>query len=148
MDHSVHLLPIGPKIQHMMVRSNESGNEFTSTRDAQSIYSSLRLTFISLRHTSEMSSNVSAGLNIPPNRVWNICMLAHVDHGKSALSDSLISANGIISTRSAGKVRYMDSRDDEQRRGITMKSSSIALGHRKSRTLTTTHAILASTTFN
>lgn len=31
-------------------------------------------------------------------------MLAHVDHGKSALSDSLISANGIISSRSAGKV--------------------------------------------
>jgi Elongation factor Tu GTP binding domain len=59
-----------------------------------------------------------------------MCMLAHVDHGKSALSDALISANGIISTRMAGKIRYMDSREDEQRRGITMKSSSIALGHR------------------
>lgn len=61
-------------------------------------------------------------------------MLAHVDHGKSALSDSLISANGIISARSAGKIRYMDSREDEQRRGITMKSSSIALGHRTAST--------------
>lgn len=59
-------------------------------------------------------------------------MLAHVDHGKSALSDSLISANGIISSRMAGKVRYMDSREDEQSRGITMKSSSISLGHRSS----------------
>lgn len=59
-------------------------------------------------------------------------MLAHVDHGKSSLSDALIAANGIISSRSAGKVRYMDSREDEQRRGITMKSSSIALGHRTS----------------
>jgi ribosome assembly protein 1 len=57
-------------------------------------------------------------------------MLAHVDHGKSALSDALISANGIISMRMAGKIRYMDSRADEQRRGITMKSSSIALGYR------------------
>jgi ribosome assembly protein 1 len=57
-------------------------------------------------------------------------MLAHVDHGKSALSDALIAANGIISERSAGKVRYMDSREDEQRRGITMKSSSIALAYR------------------
>ena len=56
-------------------------------------------------------------------------MLAHVDHGKSALSDSLISGNGIISSRSAGKVRYLDSRTDEQQRGITMKSSSIALGY-------------------
>lgn len=59
-------------------------------------------------------------------------MIAHVDHGKSALTDSLIASNGIISTRSAGKTRYMDSREDEQRRGITMKSSSIALGHRVS----------------
>jgi translation elongation factor EF-G len=73
---------------------------------------------------------VAKGLCVPPERVWNMCMLAHVDHGKSALSDALISSNGIISTRMAGKMRYMDSREDEQRRGITMKSSSIALGHR------------------
>lgn len=71
-------------------------------------------------------------LNVPAERTWNMCMLAHVDHGKSALSDCLISSNGIISDRSAGKVRYMDSRPDEQLRGITMKSSSIALGHRES----------------
>eukprot|EP00177_Eucheuma_denticulatum_P008807 GFKZ01015995.1.p1 GENE.GFKZ01015995.1~~GFKZ01015995.1.p1 ORF type:complete len:1122 (-),score=192.43 GFKZ01015995.1:1348-4713(-) len=79
-----------------------------------------------------MASAPSAGLNIPASRIWNMCMLAHVDHGKSALSDSLIAANGIISTRTAGKVRYLDSREDEQRRGITMKSSSIALGHKLS----------------
>lgn len=69
-------------------------------------------------------------LCVPPSNVWNMCMLAHVDHGKSALSDALVSANGIISSRLAGKIRYMDSREDEQRRGITMKSSSIALCHR------------------
>lgn len=57
-------------------------------------------------------------------------MLAHVDHGKSALSDALVASNGHISARTAGHVRYMDSRADEQRRGITMKSSSIALGAR------------------
>lgn len=57
-------------------------------------------------------------------------MLAHVDHGKSALSDALVASNGHISARSAGHVRYLDSRADEQRRGITMKSSSIALGSR------------------
>lgn len=34
---------------------------------------------------------------------------------------------GIISQRMAGKLRYMDSRTDEQERGITMKSSSISL---------------------
>lgn len=61
------------------------------------------------------------------DNIRNICILAHVDHGKTTIADSLISSNNIISQRLAGKMRYMDSRQDEQERGITMKSSSIAL---------------------
>ena len=59
--------------------------------------------------------------------IRNICILAHVDHGKTTLAESLVVANGVISARLAGKLRYMDSRKDEQERGITMKSSAIAL---------------------
>ncbi|KAJ2949706.1 hypothetical protein O0L34_g15638 [Tuta absoluta] len=64
-----------------------------------------------------------------PENIRNICIVAHVDHGKTTLADSMISSNGIISQRMSGKLRYMDSRPDEQERGITMKSSSIALYH-------------------
>ncbi|ESO91714.1 hypothetical protein LOTGIDRAFT_122006 [Lottia gigantea] len=68
-----------------------------------------------------------ASLQKTVENVRNICILAHVDHGKTTLADSLVASNGIISQRMAGKMRYMDSRDDEQARGITMKSSAISL---------------------
>ncbi|KAI4189706.1 MAG: hypothetical protein LQ346_005064 [Caloplaca aetnensis] len=61
------------------------------------------------------------------DEIRNICILAHVDHGKTSLTDALIATNGIISPKMAGKIRYLDSRPDEQLRGITMESSAISL---------------------
>ncbi|EGT42809.1 hypothetical protein CAEBREN_23571 [Caenorhabditis brenneri] len=63
----------------------------------------------------------------PAELMRNVCLVAHVDHGKTSFADSLVSANAVISSRMAGKLRYMDSREDEQTRGITMKSSGISL---------------------
>lgn len=68
-------------------------------------------------------------LQLESRSVRNICILAHVDHGKTTLADSLVASNGIISSKLAGKLRYLDSRPDEQLRGITMKSSLITLHH-------------------
>jgi ribosome assembly protein 1 len=66
------------------------------------------------------------------SQIRNFCIMAHVDHGKTTLTDILISSNGIISQKSAGQLRYMDCRQDEQERGITMKSSSIAILYKHS----------------
>lgn len=49
-----------------------------------------------------------------PRAVRNICVLAHVDHGKTTLSDCLIAHNGLIHPRMVGKLRFLDFRDDEQ----------------------------------
>ncbi|KAH7308152.1 P-loop containing nucleoside triphosphate hydrolase protein [Stachybotrys elegans] len=68
-----------------------------------------------------------ASLQRQSNDVRNICILAHVDHGKTSLTDALLATNGIISPKLAGKIRYLDSRPDEQTRGITMESSAISL---------------------
>ena len=64
----------------------------------------------------------------PPHQTRNICIIAHVDHGKTTVADNLLASSRIVSQRLAGLgLRYMDSRDDEQDRGITMKASCIAL---------------------
>ncbi|GAU11124.1 hypothetical protein TSUD_197480 [Trifolium subterraneum] len=63
------------------------------------------------------------------HKIRNICILAHVDHGKTTLADQLIAAagGGMVHPKVAGKLRFMDFLDEEQRRAITMKSSSISL---------------------
>jgi ribosome assembly protein 1 len=66
-------------------------------------------------------------LSSAPSRVRTLCVLAHVDHGKTTLSDALIAHNGLMHPKMVGKLRYMDFREDEQDRGITMKSASISL---------------------
>jgi len=59
--------------------------------------------------------------------IRNMSVIAHVDHGKSTLSDSLVSKAGIIAGAKAGETRFMDTRKDEQERAITIKSTAISL---------------------
>lgn len=59
--------------------------------------------------------------------IRNVCILAHVDHGKTTVADQLLTINMIITKRLAGTVKLLDDREDEQSRGITMKSSPVSL---------------------
>jgi len=61
------------------------------------------------------------------HNIRNISVIAHVDHGKSTLTDSLISHAGIIAVAAAGDTRFMDTREDEQERTITIKSTGVSL---------------------
>src|SRR3954454_19144781 len=54
-------------------------------------------------------------------------VIGHVDHGKSTLTDSLVQRAGIISAAKAGEARFTDTRQDEQDRCITIKSTAISL---------------------
>jgi len=54
-------------------------------------------------------------------------VIAHVDHGKSTLTDSLVSKAGIIASEKAGEARFTDTRKDEQERCITIKSTGVSM---------------------
>ncbi|KAI5367958.1 Putative small GTP-binding protein [Septoria linicola] len=62
-----------------------------------------------------------------PKNIRNMSVIAHVDHGKSTLTDSLVQRAGIISAKNAGSARFTDTRADEQERGVTIKSTAISL---------------------
>lgn len=59
--------------------------------------------------------------------IRNMSVIAHVDHGKSTLTDSLVSKAGIISSAKVGEARFTDTRKDEQQLGITIKSTAVTL---------------------
>jgi len=61
------------------------------------------------------------------HNIRSMSVIAHVDHGKSTLTDSLVQKAGIIAAKNAGEARFMDSREDEQERGITIKSTGISM---------------------
>ncbi|EKG14260.1 Translation elongation factor EFG/EF2 [Macrophomina phaseolina MS6] len=67
------------------------------------------------------------GLMDNPVNIRNMSVIAHVDHGKSTLTDSLVQRAGIISAAKAGEARFTDTRPDEQERGVTIKSTAISL---------------------
>jgi elongation factor 2 len=67
------------------------------------------------------------GLMDKPTNIRNMSVIAHVDHGKSTLTDSLVSKAGIIAGSKAGDMRFTDTRDDEKERGITIKSTAISM---------------------
>ncbi|KAJ9477492.1 Ribosome assembly protein 1 [Pseudozyma hubeiensis] len=69
----------------------------------------------------------SDGKRFSSHNVRCCTLIGHVDHGKSSFADSLLAANNIISARMAGQIRYLDSREDEQERGITMEASAVSL---------------------
>lgn len=63
------------------------------------------------------------------DRIRNIAIAAHIDHGKTTFSDNLLSGAGMISKELAGKQLALDFHEDEAARGITIDAASVSMIH-------------------
>lgn len=63
------------------------------------------------------------------SQIRNIDIAAHIDHGKTTLSDNLLSGAGLMSEELAGKQLVMDTDEEEQERGITIYSAAASMVH-------------------
>jgi elongation factor 2 len=64
-----------------------------------------------------------------PDQIRNIAIAAHVDHGKTTLTDNLLAGAGMISEDTAGEQLAMDTEEDEQERGITIDAANVSMTH-------------------
>ena len=65
------------------------------------------------------------------NQIRNFGVIAHVDHGKTTMSDSLLAHSGIIAPSAAGKALALDYMQEEQERGITIVQANVTLHYKQ-----------------
>lgn len=76
----------------------------------------------------EMAKRVKE-LMIDPTHIRNTGIAAHIDHGKTTLSDNLLSGAGLMSEDLAGKQLVLDFDEQEQERGITINAANVSMVH-------------------
>jgi elongation factor 4 len=88
-----------------------------------------RIRYLCTASDVHQAALLDAVTSIPPSNIRNFAIISHVDHGKSTLSDRLMSITGAVPDDRA-REQLLDSLDVERERGITIKAQTVSLLHR------------------
>jgi len=78
---------------------------------------------------ADKSTENIAKIMTQQDKIRNIAICAHIDHGKTTFSDNLLSGAGMLSADLAGKACALDFHADEAERGITIDSAAVSMLH-------------------
>jgi small GTP-binding protein len=119
-------------LQHLCIRRSSSSSEGKGGSDHQSaLPAGLNLIEQNqLRHQQDppgVRRLLDLYHTIPVERVRNFSVVAHIDHGKSTLSDKILEATGNIWPTEKGRQQVLDNLEVERQRGITVKAQSASM---------------------